>query len=421
MIAEIELQFVFGIESDDRGEGPALPAAETLQRAELFVADQRLDFLRLHEPARQKRGQAEVALLTLEPAIILLDHGAALGARSFEIAEIARHFIARIRFGALDNVPGHVGDLFHELRTREPPVLHLLELELPFAGQFRLRELLDAQPAQQRQQHECLAGGLQFGVVPMDVLLGNQVLDDLRARRRRAESALGHRFAQFLVLDELAGAFHRAEQGGFGKARRRFGLRLLHFDFLRLHAFACLDGHELVAAFTGLGGLAAIDFKPAGLHEHLALAFERLALDAGDARGDQELRRRIKDREKTPHDHVVNLLLGFGKVMRHGVGGDDGEVVAHLRVVEDALVGPHPVLRKDGVGKGAVSRAVHFFECVLDRGEVVLRQMTRVGAWVGQHLVLFVKRLCDAQRVLGGETEAPIAVALQAGQVEKRR
>src|SRR5712691_12423738 len=128
LIAEIELKFVFGTESDDRGEGPALPAAETLQRAELFLADQPLDFLRLHEPARQKRGQAEVALLTLKPAVILFNHAAALGARSFEIAEIARHFIARIRLGALDYVPGHVGDLFHELRTREPPVLHLLEL-----------------------------------------------------------------------------------------------------------------------------------------------------------------------------------------------------------------------------------------------------------------------------------------------------
>src|SRR5204863_9793424 len=87
LIAEIELKFVFGIEADDRGEGPPLPAAETLQRAELFLADQRLDLLRLHEPARQKRGQAEVALLALKPAVVLFDDAAALGARSFEIAK----------------------------------------------------------------------------------------------------------------------------------------------------------------------------------------------------------------------------------------------------------------------------------------------------------------------------------------------
>src|SRR2546422_4252973 len=71
LIAEIKLKFVFGIEADDGGEGPALPAAETLQRAKLFLADQRLDLLRLHEPARQKRGQAEVAVLTLESAVNL--------------------------------------------------------------------------------------------------------------------------------------------------------------------------------------------------------------------------------------------------------------------------------------------------------------------------------------------------------------
>src|SRR3989441_13371764 len=80
LIAEIKLKFVFGIEADDRGKGSALPTAETLQRAELFLADQPLDFLRLHEPAREKRGQAEVALLALKPAIILLDNAAALGA-----------------------------------------------------------------------------------------------------------------------------------------------------------------------------------------------------------------------------------------------------------------------------------------------------------------------------------------------------
>src|SRR5262249_24367988 len=124
LVAEVEFKFVFGIEADDRREGSALPAAESLQRAELFLADESLDFLRLHEPAREKGGQAEIALLTLKAAVILFDHAAALGAWSFEISEVPRHFIPRIRLGALDNVPGHVGDLFHELRTREPAVLH---------------------------------------------------------------------------------------------------------------------------------------------------------------------------------------------------------------------------------------------------------------------------------------------------------
>src|SRR5947208_3435162 len=54
-------------------------------------------------------------------------------------------------------------------------------------------------------------------------------------------------------------------------------------------------------------------------------------------------------------------------------------------------------------------------------GSPSTREMTRVGARVGQHLVFLIKRLCDAQRVLGGETETPIAVALQACQVEKQR
>jgi hypothetical protein len=34
----------------------------------------------------------------------------------------------------------------------------------------------------------------------------------------------GHGFAQFVVVDQLAGAFHRGQQRGFREARRRLGL-----------------------------------------------------------------------------------------------------------------------------------------------------------------------------------------------------
>jgi len=79
----------------------------------------------------------------------------------------------------------------------------------------------------------------------------------------------------FLVLDELAGPFHRAEQRlASEKARRRFVWVCCYFDFLRLpRPFASLHGHELVAAFTRLGGFAAIDLKPAGRSRALCPRF----------------------------------------------------------------------------------------------------------------------------------------------------
>ena len=45
-----------------------------------------------------------------------------------------------------------------------------------------------------------------------DVALEDQALDDLRARGRRAEALFAHCLAQFVVLDRLAGAFHRRQQ-----------------------------------------------------------------------------------------------------------------------------------------------------------------------------------------------------------------
>jgi hypothetical protein len=52
-----------------------------------------------------------------------------------------------------------------------------------------------------------------------------EAFDDGRAGGRRAQAALAHGLAQFLVFHQFAGAFHGRQQGGFGVARRRFGVR----------------------------------------------------------------------------------------------------------------------------------------------------------------------------------------------------
>src|SRR5207247_9300424 len=110
-----------------RRQGPAGPSPDALQCPDLIFANHPFPLLRLHETAGQKRRQTEVAVLALEPPVILLDDTAALRTRGLEIAEIARHFVAWKRLGPVHDAPGHLGDFLHDLGTREPAVLHLLD------------------------------------------------------------------------------------------------------------------------------------------------------------------------------------------------------------------------------------------------------------------------------------------------------
>ena len=124
-----------------------------------------------------------------------------------------------------DDVARHVGDFRHELVALHFAALpSACSLNSQFAGQFRRDQFRNAQAAQQRDQRKRLGRGLQFAAVAHDVFFVDQTFDDRRARGGRAEAFLAHRFAQFLVLDEFARAFHRAEQRGFRIARRRLGL-----------------------------------------------------------------------------------------------------------------------------------------------------------------------------------------------------
>ena len=96
------------------------------------------------------------------------------------------------------------------------------------------------------------------------------------ARGGRAEAFLAHGFAQFLVVDHLAGAFHRGEQRGFVEARRRLGLALLDLDGIDARGFA--GGDRRRATSPSPSDLPAIDLQPAGFDDDLALGLEFLRL-----------------------------------------------------------------------------------------------------------------------------------------------
>ena len=114
----------------------------------------------------------------------------------------------------------------------------------------------------------------------------------------------------------------------------------LDLDLGRLHRLVRLHRHE--AGRVVRLRFLAIDRQPARVDHHLAFALERLAFDPRDARGHQEFRRRIEHRQEALRHQVVELRLRLAQVLGRERGRDDREVIGDFRVVEDALVGPHP-------------------------------------------------------------------------------
>ena len=82
----------------------------------------------------------------------------------------------------------------------------------------------------------------------------------------------------------------------------------------------------------------------------------------------------------------------------------------------------HPAALQNLVGEGRITRhAFQHSERGFHRANVIFRQRARIRSRIRQHLVLFVKRLRQAERVLRAETEARVRVALQARQIVKQR
>ena len=161
--------------------------------------------------------------------------------------------------------------------------------------------------AERKHERKRLRRGHQLAPVAVHIVLENEALDHGGAGSRRAQTLYAHRRAQFLVLDQFARALHGREQRRLGETRRRPGLIRLDFDLRRFHYFAIGDrDHQRV--FRS----AAIDREPARLHHYPALAAERLALDAGNTRGDEKLGCREEHREEAFHHHVIEFGLGIG-------------------------------------------------------------------------------------------------------------
>ncbi|EWS63837.1 hypothetical protein Y695_02928 [Hydrogenophaga sp. T4] len=355
VVAEVEFEFpvlLFFVELDDDlgHEGPARLGAEAFQRADLLGRQQLFGLFRLKGAAGWRLAEREAAALAVAvgasaavAAVVFLHHAAAVGAGRLQGGVVAGDGVAVVFLGLLDHALGHGGDLAHEGGAAELAVLHLRQLVFPLAGELGLGEFFHAQAAQQCHELEGLGRGDDLAAFAEHVLLGQQAFDDGRARGRRAQAFFLHRFAQLVVIHQLAGAFHGAQQGGFRIACGWLGLQAFGFHRFGAHGLAFAHRHQVLTlvALFGIhhvfGGFLAIDRHPARLDQHLAFGLEVVIDHTRDAGRDHEFSRREEHRQEAANHQVVQLLLGFAQPVRRLQRGDDGEVVRHLAVVKDAL------------------------------------------------------------------------------------
>ena len=207
--------------------------------------------------------------------------------------------------------------------------------------------------AEQADHVQPLLGRDQRAPVALDVADVDQPLDDRRARRRRADARVLHRLAQRLVVDELAGGLHRAEQRGVAVAPRRLGLLGQRLDLEGREGSPCSSrgsspsrgSSSSPPASAGAASSAAVevDAAPARDEQHLAARAEDVL---GDGRLDArvlEHRLGVERREEAAHDEVVDaLVVGvhlLDRVLR--ARRDDRVVVGDLRVVDHARERQH--------------------------------------------------------------------------------
>ena len=254
--AKVEFEFMvfrFVVEHQAQfgGEGPASLAAKAFQRADARVAQQRFHFGRVKCAAAGNFADGEAAAFAGAviagagvAAVVFLHHAAAGGAWGVQRGVFAGHGIAVVFLGLGDDALGHGGNVAHEGVAVEPAMFDLRKLVFPVAGQRRLAQFFHLQATQERHELEGLGGGDEFAPFAQQVFFGEQPFDDGRARGRRAQTLFLHGFAQFVVFDPFAGAFHGAQQRGFAVAGGRPGFQALGFGVLGAHHFAGLDRHQ---------------------------------------------------------------------------------------------------------------------------------------------------------------------------------
>ena len=137
---------------------------------------------------------------------------------------------------------GHGGNFAHEGFAAEFALLDLGEFVFPLACELGFAQFNDLQAVEQGDELEGFGGGDEFAPFAQQVFFSQQPFNDGGAGGRRAQAFFLHGFAQFVIFDGFACAFHRAQQGSFAKAGGGLGFEVFGLGVLGAHHFARLYG-----------------------------------------------------------------------------------------------------------------------------------------------------------------------------------
>src|SRR5512133_2767382 len=116
----------------------SFPAAKAAQRPDLFVPDERLEFIAAQQPTGDSFPDCKIAVLirageTLES---LDDRRAAL--RAPAKGPSVRHVLVTMKMLCFPHdILRQIADVAHERVARELPMFNLAQAKFPFAGEFR--------------------------------------------------------------------------------------------------------------------------------------------------------------------------------------------------------------------------------------------------------------------------------------------
>src|SRR4029453_4167026 len=106
------------------GKRAADLAAESFERADYAIAQQRIGLRELELTPRHDLPETEVAALALEFLVFLVHLAAAFRTTRFERAEVDIDRVVLVRLRLADDVLRHLDDLAHERGAGERAMLH---------------------------------------------------------------------------------------------------------------------------------------------------------------------------------------------------------------------------------------------------------------------------------------------------------
>ena len=398
---------------EDGGEFAACLRYEIIEWTNPFFLEQFVNFFDWQSSAGNALGYAEISFFVLIESQAFVERFVVNGGTERGVYEVCLGFLEVGCF--LNEVHGHLRYFLHELFTSHFFFFNFSKLVFPFAGQAGARKYVGSGGIKKLKEIFGLESGVKLRTFPSDVLFLKQVLDGRCSGRRCSEAFFLQGFRHFLVIDQFPCAFHGRQKGCFAIAWR--GLGHVGFQFrVDERSFVLIIRGERREAVLGLIVLS-VDSQPGRFDQNPSFGLEGVFAKRARADGDVPLGRRIKNRDETLDDQVVDFQLVVIQTPWRRIRGNNGEVIADLLVVENPLVFlVHPIRGKDELGmwrKFARDGSQH----LLAGGSIVFGQSLGIGSRIGDGLVSFVKRLCDLQGSARRQMVKPVGFFLQGGQV----